>query len=264
MTAPCDVTDALTLISLEAEKKLRVELRKILTSLNEWPLSQPEANEPPSNINHDFMRLIDLAQTCRSSLFFSVFTLFGSTALHAAALHVQPEYCSLLLARSADIAATDKYGFTVAHLLAMHGYAHVRGVNAREERVVDVFVGYGIDLDARDRSYETALSIACRFGKVGLVKKLLDAPGERAGWERSAEVVVNNGGPLGEALQHEHIEVVRLLCSEEYRPRVLVELEDGDVYHESLEYWARAIHDDDEIANFLGQLDFVRRRVVDA
>lgn len=109
---------------------------------------------------------------------------------------------------------------------------------------------------------ETALATACTDGNVDLTRALLDAPGERKGWESSAEVVANDYcSPLWPAMEWGRIEIVRLLCSEEYRPRVMIELEfENDEDNEyGMDYLARA-NGYDEAADILENIEFVRRR----
>lgn len=131
------------------------------------------------------MRLINFAQICRASLIFSVSDFLGGNALNAAAYHLQPEYCGLLLARGADPAATNNSGETAAHFLVKHEYkrqvAKTGDVSARKERFYDVLVKWVINLDSHNDEGNTALLTVCRYGRPGLAIGLLEAPGERTG-----------------------------------------------------------------------------------
>lgn len=259
MAAPSHDTAALSQISLEADEKICAELREIVGLLNGQPSQQR------SNGAH-LMRLINLAQTCRASLFFSVSDFLGGNALHAAAYHLQPEYCGLLLARGADPDARNDSGETAVHFLVKHEYIRHPGkvgdVSAREGRVLDVLVKWGINLDAPNDEGNTALLMACTYGKTGLVRALFEAPGERAGWERSGEIEVNaRKSVLVEAMVCGNIDIVRLLCWI-HKPRVLVELESEDDEYESLEDMARSCAEY-EIADIFEGVEFVRELTFD-
>lgn len=140
-------------------------------------------------------------------------TLRSDTALHTAAFHIQPEHCSFFFARGADPAAIKNMGETAVHSMTIHENVPIGDVCARELRVLDVLVrgggGGGCQLDVQDADGDTALATACANRNVGLTRALLDAPGEQKGWDRSAEVVVNDDcSPLWPAMEFRRIESV--------------------------------------------------------
>lgn len=55
------------------------------------------------------------------------------------------------------------------------------------------------------------------------MRALLDAAGDREGWEKSGEVAVNEmNSPSHMAVRFGRVEIVQMLCSEKQRPRVMV------------------------------------------
>lgn len=117
-----------------------------------------------------------------------------------------------------------------------------------------MLVRAGADADLMNQFFETPFELACRQGSVAVVAELLSAPGERKGWERSGEVVVNGNdeSPPWSAAFNGHFEVVKYLCRDEVRPRTLVQVKTrrtlGDVLRNA--HVGR-----DDIANFIDELD---------
>ena len=69
-----------------------------------------------------------------------------------------------------DLNAADQSGWTALHWLVDMGM-----VDGERERILDVLVAAGADVDARDLEGSTPLMIACRAGNPDLVRRLVDA-----------------------------------------------------------------------------------------
>lgn len=175
----------------------------------------------------DWQKLVALVQS--STSFLDARSDMGESALHLAAEHLKPDYCGLLLARGAGANVGEHFDSGTP----LHSTVQPRlegdltgprpdGIAAREADVVRVLVAGGADPDALDRSGETALMQACRFGREGVVRGLLAARGMRRGWERGKEVLVNQwSSPLMLAVAHGHLGIVRALCAPDVRPRMV-------------------------------------------
>lgn len=111
-----------------------------------------------------FLRLIDLARSCRASLFFSTTRCRGWSALHFASLYLKPEHCDLFFTRGAD-PANVAFGWSVTHNVAM--YVGVGDVRVREACAIVILAEWGVNLDTRDTYGRIPLDNACLFGKCG-------------------------------------------------------------------------------------------------
>lgn len=171
--------------------------------------------------------------------------LRGETALHAAAEHLRPAYCALLVARGADVNAAETFdGATPLHavvqdrsvLLGPDGVtaggsllpagADARAVEALEGECARVLLRGGARLGARDRLGETPLAHAARYGRAALLRVLLKAASTVAeadvpGWARPGTdaVVVANADEslLAVAVAHQNFEAVVALCETDVR-----------------------------------------------
>lgn len=190
----------------------------------------------------------------------------GETLLHLAAEQLHPTYCALLLARGAPVAALDNFhSETPLHSLVqvrsgeeqagwdLEATAGAAVTHEREAEVVRVLVSGGADADACDSHSETPLMQACRFGRVSIVEALLVAPGDRKGWERNGAVVVNGpDSPLKIAVEYGCLKVVRALCRQDARPRVMVVSPGGSSLREMANLFGF-----DQIAEIVDALDTI-------
>lgn len=120
---------------------------------------------------------------------------------------------------------------------------------AVEAEVVRILISCGVDADERTLGRDTVLSYASEEDHVEVVETLLAAPGERLDWEKSGVVVIDGANtPLEFAAAHGCLDVVKVLCGQEFRPKVLaVSGNDG-----GLALGRRARDGDfDEVAEFL-------------
>lgn len=230
-------------IARPTDKQHKAELRQILQNLAPayW------RNVPGTGAL--VMRLVDLAQTCRpgkrdnAPVISSARTSNGQRAIHLLAGLLKADYCGMLIARGVSVGSKTEDGDTAAHYVAMHNM--IGDVRTREVRIVNVLATAGVDIDARNRGGHTPLQMACSRGKVGVVAALLGAQGERAGWERSMSLVINDKkSPLWWAARYGHVEIVRMLCGE-FRPKVMVMHDPDSSWHANLESWARKEGHDD-------------------
>ena len=92
-------------------------------------------------------------------------TLYRRTALHFAALHGNPDICSLLLSRGANVSQTDKNGDTPLHFAA---YYHRVGI-------CQLFVDHKADVTSVNNKGKTPLhrAVSCYWGGSGNVCPLL-------------------------------------------------------------------------------------------
>lgn len=83
----------------------------------------------------------------------------------------------------------------------------------------------GANAEFMNQFLETLFKLSCGQESVAVVAELLSASGEKKGWERSGEVVVNgtDESSLWSAAFNGHSEVVRYLRRDEVRPRTLVQ-----------------------------------------
>lgn len=199
------------------------ELKQILVGIVSELLDAPDQ---PTDL---WQRLGDVAQSCPPSVLSSL-----PSSLLLAAWRRKPIICRLLLARCADMATLVGADDKPVLVRAMLGWCNERdgawadkGARLRaiaaETDVCRALIGGGAFVDVQDEEGNTPLSIACMYGQVELVEMLLAAPGKRLGWEKSGEVVVNGDDSLlTGAVMYGHFEVVKVLCREEFMPRVIV------------------------------------------
>ena len=124
------------------------------------------------------------------------------------------------------------------------------------ERVAEVLVAAGADVAKRDRCGITALHGAARYGFRALVVRCLDCgidvndTGDRGGsggtpqHKDDEHEYVFRSTPLHQAVQGEHVEVVKLLLSRGAKPAV-PDLDGKHALHHLLDGWER-IKDDEE------------------
>lgn len=204
----------------------RYEMKDILNDIAAQVLGQ---SDRPTDF---WLRLGNIVQVCPSSSL-SVSIPGGYTALGLAALCRQPIMCSLLLARGADVKTAFKTGDEAGLLKIMVRWESERimwngeGTCSRtmtaEAEVVRALISCGADVDAQNEGRYTLLRYACMSGHVKVLETLLAAPGERLGWEKSREIVIDAyDSPFLEAVYCGHLDVVKVLCRQEFRPRALV------------------------------------------
>jgi ankyrin repeat protein len=122
----------------------------------------------------------------------------GTTALHWAARSDDPEIVRLLIARGADVRATNRYGITPMWQAALNGNA----------QIIEALAEAGAPVDVTLASGETPLLVAARTGKVDAVRALV-ARGANVNLPEN----VFGQTPLMLAAAENHADVCRLLLS---------------------------------------------------
>ena len=114
----------------------------------------------------------------------------------------------LLLSRSTALLITpDRHGQSPLHVTAAHG----------NDRLAELLLGQGADINAEDRTGWTALHLAARAGHLNMVQLLLDSGA-------SARSRNNHGRvPLWYAASEGHAHVLALLLTKEHDSYSLME-----------------------------------------
>ncbi|CAM4512454.1 unnamed protein product [Caretta caretta] len=151
----------------------------------------------------------------------------GAVCLHAAAKRGHAAVVKALLQRGAEVDARTKENYTALHIAAQHckplvvqtllGFGarvQLKGGKAQEtplhiaacihegEKVAEMLLKSGADVNVEQENGETAMHIAARHGNLRMIKALIEEGGELTSQSKAGEC------PLHIAVQHSHLPVV--------------------------------------------------------
>ncbi|XP_043394958.1 serine/threonine-protein phosphatase 6 regulatory ankyrin repeat subunit A isoform X5 [Chelonia mydas] len=151
----------------------------------------------------------------------------GAVCLHAAAKRGHAAVVKALLQRGAEVDARTKENYTALHIAAQHckplvvqtllGFGarvQLKGGKAQEtplhiaacihegEKVAEMLLKSGADVNVEQENGETAMHVAARHGNLRMIKALIEEGGELTSQSKAGEC------PLHIAVQHCHLPVV--------------------------------------------------------
>ncbi|XP_050796459.1 serine/threonine-protein phosphatase 6 regulatory ankyrin repeat subunit B-like isoform X2 [Gopherus flavomarginatus] len=151
----------------------------------------------------------------------------GAVCLHAAAKRGHAAVVKALLQRGAEVDARTKDNYTALHIAAQHckplvvqtllgfgAQVQLKGGKAQEtplhiaariregEKVAEMLLKSGADVNVEQENGETAMHVAARHGNLRMIKALIEEGGELTSQSKAGE------SPLHIAVQHCHLPVV--------------------------------------------------------